>query len=175
MVGMHSIRFLTIFAILGVFALLLAGCTEPQSSNVDVFFCPQDQCEDRAVAAIGAAQTSVDVAMYSFTSKELFSELEKASARGVRVRVVADYTQSAGQSSVVPWLDGNGIPARVYTKSITMHDKFAVIDNKIVLTGSYNWTTNGDERNRENLAIITDSAIAEQYSEEFFRLWAEAD
>ena len=67
------------------------------------------------------------------------------------------------------------MPTRIYKKSTTMHDKFAVIDSKIVLTGSYNWTTNGDERNRENLAIITDSAVAEQYSEEFFKLWAEAD
>ncbi len=160
--------------------VFLAACVQqgtPSSSgqaNVDVFFCPADHCEDRAVNAIANSKESVDVAIYSFTSKELFAELLKAQKRGVKVRVVADYQQSTIPSSVVPFLDGNGIHSRIYTKSVTMHDKFAIIDNSLVLTGSYNWTTNADERNRENLVFITDSQVATDYEDEFFRLWATA-
>jgi len=159
-----------------VFGILLSGCIEEtQENSVDAFFCPQDHCEERALSAIDSAKSTVDVGIYSFTSKELFGALMDAQRRGVRVRVVADYTQSKGNSSVVPFLDGNGIDSRIYPKGTTLHDKFAIIDDELVLTGSYNWTTNADERNRENLVFIQNKEIAREYEDEFFRLWAEAD
>ena len=161
-------------------AAFFSGCIEQVSpgpsapANVDVFFCPADRCEDRAVNAIANSKESVDVAIYSFTSKELYAELLNAQRRGVKVRLVADYVQSKMPSSVVPFLDGNGIESRIYAKSVTLHDKFAIIDGSLVLTGSYNWTTNADERNPENLVSIHDTQIEGEYEDEFFRLWTTA-
>ena len=169
---MSKLRLWTIWVAL---AFLAAGCAQPQENRIDAYFCPADHCEDRALHEIGAARSTLDIAMYSFTSRELFSGLEEAGRRGVRVRVVADYLQAASPSSVVPWLDGNGVQARAYQKGTTMHNKFAVIDGKTILTGSYNWSTNADERNRENMLIISGTEIAEAYGEEFFRLWTSAD
>ena len=48
-----------------------------------------------------------------------------------------------------------------------MHNKFCVIDNQKVLTGSYNWTTNAEARNDENVLVATDNATATNYSVEF--------
>ena len=158
-----------------VFAIIFSGCAQQQESHVDAFFCPAGHCEQRAVSAIAQAESSVDVAMYSFTSKELFNALVDAQKRGVEVRVVADYEQRSVRGSVISWLDGNGVQTRIYPSGTTLHDKFAVIDNSLVLTGSYNWTTNADERNRENLVFIRDRKIAQEYDDEFFRLWAAAD
>lgn len=52
-----------------------------------------------------------------------------------------------------------------------MHHKFCVIDNEVVITGSYNWTASADKRNNENLLVIHDAKIAQEYSAEFNRLW----
>ena len=52
-----------------------------------------------------------------------------------------------------------------------MHNKFAVIDNEIVITGSYNWTASAGERNDENLLVIDDNYIVERYQDQFNNLW----
>ena len=53
-----------------------------------------------------------------------------------------------------------------------MHQKFAVIDRRIVLTGSYNWTHSADNRNDENLLMFRDAGpLAEEYRKTFLQLW----
>ncbi len=53
-----------------------------------------------------------------------------------------------------------------------MHQKFAVIDRKVVLTGSYNWTASAENFNDENLLLFRDAGpLAEEFRKEFFRLW----
>ena len=44
-----------------------------------------------------------------------------------------------------------------------MHDKFAVIDNETVMTGSFNWTRTASERNYENIVMIKSAKIADKY------------
>ena len=53
-----------------------------------------------------------------------------------------------------------------------MHDKFCVIDNQKVITGSYNWSDNAENRNDENAAVMHDDARASDYSVEFRRLFS---
>lgn len=50
-----------------------------------------------------------------------------------------------------------------------MHNKFCVIDNKTVLTGSYNWTINANT-NDENLTVISDKDLATSYNMEFSKI-----
>ena len=52
-----------------------------------------------------------------------------------------------------------------------MHNKFAVIDGRVLLTGSFNWTASADKRNEENLLIIMDKDLIKKYEERFVYLW----
>jgi len=52
-----------------------------------------------------------------------------------------------------------------------MHHKFAIIDNRILLTGSYNWTFSANHRNDENLMVIDDPEIIEIFQNQFVNLW----
>jgi len=52
-----------------------------------------------------------------------------------------------------------------------MHNKFAIIDSRILLTGSYNWTFSANNRNDENLLIIDDPEIIEIFQNQFVNLW----
>ena len=53
-----------------------------------------------------------------------------------------------------------------------MHNKFAIIDNRILLTGSYNWTFSANNRNDENLMAIDDLEIIEIFQNQFVNLWS---
>jgi len=48
-----------------------------------------------------------------------------------------------------------------------MHHKVFIIDNRTVITGSFNPSNNGDKGNDENIVIIDDVGIAEKFLEEF--------
>ncbi len=166
---MDKLRLLTIILVLVVFC----GCVQ-QKADSRAFFCPKDACEERTISAIKSAESTIDVAMYSFTSQKIEQALGDAQKRNVRVRVIMDRLQSASGSSVTQeGLADDGIETRIYDRA-TLHDKFAIIDEKVVLTGSYNWTKNANESNRENILMLFDRGIAEEYENEFFTLWIEA-
>ncbi len=184
---MTIIRQLPIILVLVVLVLLafMQGCVQsqlidissgPESNGIsaEAFFCPADACEQRVAAAIESAEHSVDVAIYSFTSREIYGALMRAHDKGARVRVVADALQASSGSSIVDGLEGEGVEVRLFPKGVTMHNKFAVIDNSLVITGSYNWTKNASYYNRENLVMLFGKGLAGRYGQEFFRLWVEA-
>lgn len=53
-----------------------------------------------------------------------------------------------------------------------MHHKYVVIDDKLIATGSFNWTQAAVTKNNENLLMIRDEKLAKQYSQNFEELWA---
>ena len=56
-----------------------------------------------------------------------------------------------------------------------MHHKFMVVDNKTVLTGSYNYTTYASTLNNENLIVISSKDTAESFLKEWRKLEKETD
>ena len=54
-----------------------------------------------------------------------------------------------------------------------MHNKYAIIDESVIVTGSFNWTTQAINNNQENLLFYEDKEIAAQYLKEFNKLWNE--
>jgi len=93
--------------------------------------------------------------------------------RGVRVRVYLDKDQKEAQYSKSRYLTKQGITIHYSSNPYIMHHKFAVMDNEVVITGSYNWTASAGERNNENLLVIRDPPLASRYKQEFYRLWSE--
>ena len=57
------------------------------------------------------------------------------------------------------------------TRGGIMHNKFCVIDNQKVITGSYNWSEKAENKNDENASVVYDNDIASNYSVEFRRLF----
>ena len=52
-----------------------------------------------------------------------------------------------------------------------MHNKYAIIDESVIVTGSFNWTSQAISNNQENLLFYQDKNIAEQYTNEYNNLW----
>ena len=52
-----------------------------------------------------------------------------------------------------------------------MHHKFMVVDNKSLLTGSYNWTVSAMRYNHENILITEEAGVVRSFLKEFENLW----
>ena len=52
-----------------------------------------------------------------------------------------------------------------------MHNKYCIIDNQVVITGSYNWSKNAEDKNEENAAVMYDYDRASDYSVEFRKMF----
>ena len=149
---------------------------------VQACFSPQGKCSSYILREIDQAKKELLVAVYAFTNDELAGALVQAKKRGVAIQVVLDREFDARtENSKGKFFETNKIPLRRLSGAKSqsqerdaglMHQKFAVIDRKTVLTGSYNWTHSAEKANDENLLLFRDAGpLAEEYRQAFLRLW----
>jgi phosphatidylserine/phosphatidylglycerophosphate/cardiolipin synthase-like enzyme len=146
-------------------ALLLAGCG-PQASipqGVQVYFSPKGGAADAVVNALDHATNTVLVQAYSFTSAPIAQALVEAHRRGVKVQVILDHSQRTEKYSEADFLRNNGIPPLIDARHAIAHNKIIIIDGYLVLTGSFNFTRAAEEHNAENLLLINDPVLSQQY------------
>lgn len=144
-------------------------------SAVEVAFAPTDNVESRMVAALNSAQTSIGVAMFTFTSAPLAQALIAAHSRGVAVEVLLETASAASQFSQRDPLCAAGVTVRVEDWQPKLHDKYAVIDagtasDPQIITGSTNWTSSAVSANDENMLIVHSAAVAGAFASDFARL-----
>jgi len=52
-----------------------------------------------------------------------------------------------------------------------MHHKFMVVDDRSLLTGSYNWTRSAAMYNHENILHTEEGGVVRTFLKEFSQLW----
>jgi phosphatidylserine/phosphatidylglycerophosphate/cardiolipin synthase-like enzyme len=109
--------------------------------------------------------------MYYLSSGKIARALVDARGRGVSLRIVLDQSQEIESSSKSGYLIKHGFDIKYHLGFGLMHNKFAVIDSRVLITGSFNWTRTAEEKNEENLLIIRDQQTIEKYTERFEYLW----
>jgi phosphatidylserine/phosphatidylglycerophosphate/cardiolipin synthase-like enzyme len=82
----------------------------------------------------------------------------------VKVEVILDKSQRTEKYSEADLLVNLGIPVRIDAKHAIAHNKIIIVDGAVVVTGSFNFTKNAEENNAENLLVIRDATLAEQYA-----------
>ena len=68
-------------------------------------------------------------------------------------------------------LERVGIPVRLDRTAAHMHHKFLIVDNALLLTGSYNWTKSAAQSNHENVLVTNDARFVCSFIETFEALW----
>lgn len=124
--------------------------------------------ENKVIEAIRSAQVSILVAMAWFTNERIKDALEAKLKEGLRIEIVI-YKDGVNALHGVDLSSFDHVEIRG-TRGGIMHNKFCVIDNQQVITGSYNWSTNAEVRNDENVLITQDNATSTKFSVEFRRL-----
>jgi phosphatidylserine/phosphatidylglycerophosphate/cardiolipin synthase-like enzyme len=141
------------------------------ATDVQVFFSRRDQPQQAIRAVLAGAKNSIEVAMYTFTDYQLSGDLVAAQARGVKVLAYLDRTQATDRYGQAGALAAGGVELRISNNPHIMHNKFAVVDDAVVITGSYNWTHAANVDNDENLVILHSPALAATYRQRFNELW----
>ena len=141
-------------------------------AEVKVYFSLYDDPESIIIEKIDNAKDFINIAMYTFTDREIAQSILKAKDRGVDVKIYLDRSQVNAKYTKSRYFINNGIKnIRISSNNYIMHNKFAIIDNRILLTGSYNWTFSANHRNDENLMVIDDPDVISRFQNYFEKLW----
>lgn len=149
---------------------------------IKAYFSPRKNAKDNIVGFIRRTKKSLDIAMYSFTSKSIANVILRAMERGVRIRVVVDKQQAGGRYSEVKRLQSYGVDIRIDREGGLMHNKYVISDfdcqRSAVMTGSYNFTEGAERRNRENFIIVRVKSkrnrlreVIQQFQKDFEEVW----
>ena len=168
------------FVYLSAFALsCLTFYAHAQSDHLDmdvevlgVYFTPPANAAVAIVKAIDASVREVLVQAYGFTHNGIAQALVRAHERGVRVRVLLDQKSQSSNRYVIGVLSDAQIELRQDGKHAIAHNKVMVIDQAIVITGSFNFTNSAASRNAENFLVLKSEDLAEQYRLQWKNHWA---
>ncbi len=147
--------------------------------NVECYFSPSDHTTSHIIDALGAAQHSIEAALLTLTRSDIATTILAEKNAGRKTRLIVD--NSTDQGSQVTYLQNNGVDLLLKPSNITVffHHKYGLVDAEnfhwqgTVLTGSHNWTSSAENANNENLLVVHDPAIANQYLQEFAQRYTE--
>ena len=140
---------------------------------VENYFCPEDHCAERVKEELKKARESIFFMTFSFTHEGITNILLLKHLDNIIIQGVTE-TRMVSEDSNYKLLNYQNILVLKDGNKNTMHHKVFIIDNETVVTGSFNPSKGGDEKNDENLLIIHDKNIAERFSVEFQSVWNEA-
>lgn len=133
-----------------------------EPAAVHVMFSPRGEITQRIVSEIDCAEKEIRLQAYSFTSRPVLAALIRAHERGVSVQVCVDDSNKNPDFSAVDELVAAGIPVRLDSAHPISHSKYTIIDKRLVMTGSWNFSKQADSNN-ENELIIQSKSLASAY------------
>lgn len=165
-------QIVTLLFLIG-FSLFLGGCADflggdeiahEYGPNISVEFCQVDNCSQTLENLILSAEISVYAAFYDLDLENVVSAMDEQNNRGLDVRVVVDnqYYDDLSEYEFIRHDDS----------SQYSHNKFLVVDGKLVWMGSMNPTNNGAYLNDNNALFIYSKTLADNYMCEFDELWS---
>lgn len=147
--------------------------------KIESYFSPSDRTTSNIGRTLGKAKNSINIALLTFTRKELADSVIALKNKGGKTRVILSNDSDLGTE--FQYLESNGVDILVKGGGAGfLHHKYAIIDAEnvgetaYVITGSHNWSSAAENSNDENTLIITDDQIANYYLQEFTARYYEA-
>ncbi len=123
-------------------------------SEIVTHFSPKGGCTNAIVTELATARKEVLVQAYSFSCPDIAKALIDAAARRVKVIVLLDRSNEEETYSGLGDLQNHGIEVWIDASHAIAHNKVMVIDQRTVITGSFNFTRQAENNNAENLLIL---------------------
>jgi len=138
----------------------------------DCLFFPNKENEAKLIDYLKLATRELDLCIFTLTNNALASTLlYLLEEKNVKIRIISDDANLAHMGSDLETL-ASKIPVRIdHNLFAHMHNKYVVIDGRILITGSFNWTAQAVSTNNENVVILEDEELSRRYTEDFDRLW----
>jgi phosphatidylserine/phosphatidylglycerophosphate/cardiolipin synthase-like enzyme len=143
----------------------------PDQSVLVMATLPEVKIEPQVLAAIDSAVTSIDLEMYTLTDSAVVHALTRAANRGVSVRILLDSRQKTTNLNAFNQLVASGLSPHWYVGTGLLHAKAVVIDGKLVIVGSANWTASGFGHNHEVDVEVSSLAVASAFEAAINATW----
>ena len=160
---------------------VVAAPARAQSDNPDmtvevlgVYFTPPANAVAAIIKTIDASEREVLVQAYGFTHNAIAQALVRAHHRGVAVRVLLDDKSKNTNRYVIDVLTQAQMDVRYDGNHAIAHNKIMVVDESVVITGSFNFTNSAETRNAENFLILKSPELARQYKANWQSHWGHA-
>lgn len=142
-----------------------------QPQNKTSVECHFEHIGEKVIKKIISAKKSIKIAMAWFTNFDIFRVIKhKLESSDVEITLVTnnDLINNGGYCLNFNELIGAGLKIYLYEYPDMLHHKFCIIDDELVMTGSYNWTFFSEAVNRENMLIIKDDdMVTDSFIDEF--------
>ncbi len=135
--------------------------------EINVYFSPRGGAQEAIVKSIDEAKKEIRVMAYSFTARPIADSLINAHKRGVDVIVILDKSQPKARGGKMQNLVESGITVYIDKAHAIAHNKVIIIDKYRTITGSYNFSKAAEERNAENVLILSGYKFADKYLQNF--------
>ncbi|KAI9269803.1 hypothetical protein BY458DRAFT_510474 [Sporodiniella umbellata] len=146
----------------------------PSGYFVRSFFFPSKDSFSAFLSVLNSATKTIDICVFAFTDDDVADVLIAAKKRNVAIRIITDNQQAAGKGADAKRLsESYGIPFKTDHTTGYMHNKFAMIDNKTLINGSFNWSKGARFKNRENVMITNIPFCIQEFQKQFDALWEE--
>jgi len=165
-------KVLSVVLLSGLFFSNSAHAGPAELSHFAVCFSPKGQCDQRLVSLVASAHSTIDIAIYSLTLPVLVDALLKLNQGGIKIRIVADRKEAASSTSLVKAVINAGIPLKFGNVQGIMHNKFTIVDGKLLETGSFNYSNAATHLNAENQLYLDNPTVVHQYQAQFEELWS---
>ena len=135
---------------------LPAAANDKTYPPIEAAFSPDAGAERLVLKTIDSAQSSIRMAAYSFTSPEIMRKLLDARKRGVDIKIIVDNKGNRSKSSTAAMnlMVNAGIDLRTISTYKIHHDKYLIVDDKHIETGSFNYSKAAAKSNSENVIVI---------------------
>lgn len=118
------------------------------------------------------------IAIYTITNSRLARTLYSLWTEGVDIKIITDDETMGGKGCDIQNLANAGIPVRNDVNlQARMHHKFIVIDDELLMNGSFNWTVAAVKNNNENVVVTSDALQIQSFKavtlvhQEFLKMW----
>ncbi|CAD8105870.1 unnamed protein product [Paramecium primaurelia] len=151
-------------------------------SNAEVIhlFFPNEDNFSRFCRKLKRCKSTFLGCIYQLTHQTIIDILISLATKGCRVEILMDQNSEEFEErkqitiNKLLVMSGFKINVSLIESKGLMHNKYCVIDGKLTILGSANWTYQAFSNNFEHISIIKDSKTAKQFTEQFKIIWDQA-
>lgn len=137
----------------------------------EALFSPTDDCVNSVIGYLNAARSTLQLCVFTITDDRISRQILQCHRQGIEVSIITDNEKAFDPGADIKAMAHDGIAVRMDNTPNHMHHKFALIDDEILLTGSYNWTRSAAHYNHENILVTNAAAVVKRYRDCFQSLW----
>ncbi|MBK5279017.1 MAG: DUF1669 domain-containing protein [Bacteroidia bacterium] len=148
-----------------------SALTITSNRTSEAFFSPGESCRSSIINQINSANAKLKICLFTISDDTITNAILNSHRKGLDIRIITDDDKSFDMGSDIQRLSKEGISVRMDYTTNHMHHKFMVVDDRILLTGSYNWTQSAARFNHENILLTSDGGLVKSFLSEFEKLW----